>query len=262
MPVNLLFVGDVVGRAGRQILGQQLDRLVDQHAVDFIVVNGENAAGGFGLTMEVVREFRKLGVHAITTGNHIWDKREFIPELDRCPDVLRPGNYPDGTPGRGCAVFETNTGIRVAVINLEGRVFMSTLECPFRKADAYLEELAGKADVVFVDFHAEATSEKMALAHYLDGRVSALIGTHTHVPTADAHILPAGTAYQTDAGMTGSRDSVIGIRKEIAVEKFVTQLPARFEVAKKDPMLCAVLVAIDESTGLASAIERIMVLDS
>ena len=256
--MKLLFVGDVVGRAGRQILSRCLDRLVDRHAVDFVVVNGENAAGGFGLTEEVVREFRKLGVHVITSGNHIWDKREFAVQLDRFDDVLRPGNYPEGAPGRGMGIYETCAGIKVAVVNLEGRVFMNNLDCPFRLADHYLERLSDKVSVILVDFHAEATSEKMALAHYLDGRVSAVVGTHTHVPTADEHILPSGTAYQTDVGMTGSRDSVIGIRKEIAVEKFVTQMPARFEVAKKDPVLCAVLIDVDESTGRARRIERVM----
>lgn len=258
--MKLLFVGDVVGRAGRQILSRCLDRLVDRHAVDFVVVNGENAAGGFGLTEDVVREFRKLGVHVITSGNHIWDKREFAAQLDRFDDVLRPGNYPEGAPGRGFGLYETCAGIKVGVINLEGRVFMNNLDCPFRLADQYLESKPEDVHVVLVDFHAEATSEKMALAHYLDGRVSAVVGTHTHVPTADEHILPSGTAYQTDVGMTGSRDSVIGIRKEIAVEKFVTQMPARFEVAKKDPILCAVLIDIDESTGRARRVERIMEL--
>lgn len=256
--MKILFIGDIVGRAGRNILSRNLDRLVDQHAVDFIIINGENAAGGFGLTDGIVKEFRKLGVHVITSGNHIWDKKEFISSLDRHDDVLRPGNYPPGTPGRGMGIYETNIGTKIAVINLEGRVFMNTLDCPFRMADSYLEQLGDDVAVIFVDFHAEASSEKMALAHYLDGRVSVVIGTHTHVPTADEQILPGGTAYQTDAGMTGSRDSVIGIRKEIAMEKFVTQLPARFEVAKKNPVLCGVLIDVDETTGHATSIERVM----
>lgn len=260
--MKILFIGDVVGRAGRQILSQNIDRLVGDHEIDFLIVNGENAAGGFGLTDEIVREFRKLGVHVITSGNHIWDKRDFVPSLDRHEDVLRPGNYPAGTPGRGLGLYETNIGTKVAVMNLEGRVFMNSLDCPFRAADAYLEQLADDVSVVFVDFHAEATSEKMALGHYLDGRVSAVVGTHTHVPTADEQILPGGTAYQTDAGMTGSRDSVIGIRKEIAVEKFVTQLPARFEVAKKNPVLCGVVIDVDDTTGRARSIERVMALSN
>lgn len=257
--MRLLFIGDVVGRAGRNMLSEHLGSLIDRHAADFVVVNGENAAGGFGLTDDVVRAFRKLGVHAITSGNHIWDKREFYPSLNRFEDVLRPGNYPPGAPGRGAGVYETSAGIRVGVINLQGRVFMDTLDCPFRTADALVDSLSNETDLIFVDFHAEATSEKMALAHYLDGRVAAVIGTHTHVPTADEHILPGGTAYQSDAGMTGSRDSVIGVRKDVAVEKFLSQLPARFEVAKKDPILCGVLLTVDENSGHSTAIERIQV---
>ncbi len=255
--MKLLFVGDVVGRAGRNILSKRLGSLIDRFAVDFVVVNGENAAGGFGLTDDVVREFRKLDVHVITSGNHIWDKKEFYSSLNRFDDVLRPGNYPQGAPGRGCGAYETSAGIRVGVMNLQGRVFMGELDCPFRVADAFIEQLRPVVDLIFVDFHAEATSEKMALAHYLDGRVAALIGTHTHVPTADEHILPGGTAYQSDAGMTGSRDSVIGVRKEIAVQKFITQLPARFEVAKRDPILCATLIDIDEANGKSRTIERV-----
>lgn len=256
--MKILFVGDIVGRAGRQMLTQNLDRLVDRHNVDFVIVNGENAAGGFGLTDEIVREFRKLGVNVITSGNHIWDKKDFMPSLNRHDDVLRPGNYPPGSPGRGLGVYASNVGTKIAVINLEGRVFMNSLDCPFRAADEYLGQLPEDVAVIFVDFHAEASSEKMAFANYLDGRVSAVIGTHTHVPTADERILPGGTAYQTDAGMTGSRDSVIGIRKEIAIDKFVTQMPARFEVAKKDPVLCGVLIDVDDSTGKARHIERVM----
>jgi len=258
--VKILFIGDIVGRAGRQMLARNLDRLVDRHAVDFIIVNGENAAGGFGLTDEIVREFRKLGVDVITSGNHIWDKREFMPSLDRHEDVLRPGNYPPGSPGRGMGIYASNVGTKIAVINLEGRVFMNALDCPFRAADEYIGQLPEDVAVIFVDFHAEASSEKMAFANYLDGRVSAVVGTHTHVPTADERVLPGGTAYQTDAGMTGSRDSVIGVRKEIAIEKFVTQMPARFEVAKKDPVLCGVLIDVDEATGHARQIERVMEL--
>lgn len=258
--MKILFIGDVVGRCGRQMLAQNLDRLVDHHCVDFIIVNGENAAGGFGLTDEIVREFRKLGVHVVTSGNHIWDKKEFAPSLNRHQDVLRPGNYPPNAPGRGMGIYSSNVGTKIAVVNLEGRVFMNNLDCPFRVADDYIGQMPEDVAVVFVDFHAEASSEKMAFANYLDGRVSAVIGTHTHVPTADERILPGGTAYQTDAGMTGSRDSVIGVRKEIAIEKFVTQLPARFDVAKKDPVLCGVLIDVDESTGRARKIERVMQL--
>ncbi|MDW7645682.1 MAG: TIGR00282 family metallophosphoesterase [Desulfuromonadales bacterium] len=255
--MNILFVGDVVGRAGRQALAQTLDRLVDHHQVDLVVVNGENAAAGFGLTADIVREFFDLGVDVITTGNHIWDKKEIYETLDREPALLRPANYPEGLPGRGVGVYSTSAGIKVGVINLEGRVFMKNLECPFREADRLIEQIAGEARVILVDFHAEATSEKVALGHYLDGRVSAVVGTHTHVQTADEYIMSGGTAYITDAGMTGSLDAVIGIRKELAIERFLTQLPVRFEVAKKDPVLCGVLFAVDEKTGRATRVFRI-----
>lgn len=255
--MNILFVGDVVGRAGRQALAQTLDRLVDHHQVDLVVVNGENAAAGFGLTADIVREFFELGVNVITTGNHIWDKKEIYDVLDAEPALLRPANYPEGLPGRGAGIYSTNAGIKVGVINLEGRVFMKNLECPFREADRLIEQIRGAAQVILVDFHAEATSEKVALGHYLDGRVSAIVGTHTHVQTADEYIMPGGTAYITDAGMTGSLDAVIGIRKELAIERFLTQLPVRFEVAKKDPVLCGVLFVVDEKTGRATGVSRI-----
>lgn len=255
--MNLLFVGDVIGRTGRRILSEHLDRLVDEHMVDLVVVNGENAAGGFGLTLDVAREMFGLGVDVITSGNHIWDKREIYSHLDGERPILRPANYPPGLPGRGVGVFTTAGGVPVAVVNLEGRVFMDNLDCPFRAADALIEELHKETPIVFVDFHAEATSEKAALANYLDGRVSALAGTHTHVQTADERILPGGTGYITDVGLTGSLDSVIGIRKELAIERFLTQLPVRFEVAKKKPVLCAVLFTIDEHSGRTEKVVRI-----
>lgn len=247
-----------MGRPGRQALSRRLDRLVDVHAVDLVVVNGENAAAGFGLTLDIAGEIFDLGADVITTGNHIWDKREIIPHLDRYPALLRPANYPPETPGRGSGVFSTAAGIPVGVLNLEGRVFMNNLECPFRAADELIAELRRKTPIILVDFHAEATSEKVAMGCYLDGRVSAVVGTHTHVQTADERILPGGTAYLTDAGMTGSRDSVIGIRKELAIERFLTQLPVRFEVAKKDTVLCGVLFEIDEQTGKAQSVRRIL----
>lgn len=256
--MNLLFIGDVVGRSGRRALSTHLDSLVDRHQVDVVVVNGENAAGGFGLTLDVAREFFDLGVHVITSGNHIWDKREIYDYLDGDRPVLRPANYPPGLPGRGSMIFTTPSGVKVGVVNLEGRVFMDNLECPFRAADAIIEELQEQTPIIFVDFHAEATSEKMALGCYLDGRVSAVAGTHTHVQTADDRILPGGTGYITDAGMTGSLDAVIGIRKELAIERFLTQMPVRFEVAKKDPVLCGVLFSIDEQSGRATSVQRIL----
>lgn len=256
--MKILFIGDVVGRPGRLALASRLGRLVDRNDIDLVVVNGENAAAGFGLTADLAREFYDLGVDVLTSGNHIWDKREIYDYLDSQKRLLRPANYPAGLPGRGHGVFATSAGIKIGVINLEGRVFMNNLECPFRTADALIEELHQQTPVILVDFHAEATSEKAALGCYLDGRVSALVGTHTHVPTADERILPGGTAYITDVGMTGSRDSVIGIRKELAVEKFLSLLPVRFEVAKKDAVVCGVVITVDENTGRASDIERIL----
>lgn len=255
--MNILFIGDVVGRPGRFALQSRLGRLIDTGNIDLVVVNCENAAAGFGLTLDVARELYDLGADVLTSGNHIWDKKEIFDYLDRQPRLLRPANYPPGLPGRGQGVFTTNGGIKVGVLNLEGRIFMNNLECPFRTADARVAELRQQTPIILVDFHAEATSEKVALGHYLDGRVSAVIGTHTHVQTADERILPGGTAYLTDAGMTGSRDAVIGIRKELAIERFLTQLPVRFEVAKKDPFICGVKITVDETTGRATSVVRV-----
>ena len=257
--MKLLFIGDIVGRPGRHALRERLDRLVDRHSIDLVVANCENAAAGFGLTVDVAEELFDYGIHAMTSGNHIWDKRDIVEFLDAEPRVIRPANYPGEVPGRGSGVFKSNTGTTVGIINLEGRVFMSDLDCPLQAADRLVEEL-GDADVIIVDMHAEATSEKMALAWYLDGRVAAVIGTHTHVQTADERILPEGTAFISDVGMTGSREGVIGMRREPIIEKFLTQRPTRFEVAKKDPMLCAVVIDIDEATGKSRKIERVMEL--
>ncbi len=258
--MKILFIGDIVGRPGRQIVCEELPRLIDRHMIDLVVANGENAAAGFGLTVDVVAELFDMGIDVMTTGNHVWDKRDGLVCLDQEPALLRPANYPEGTPGRGVGVFQTAAGIAVAVINLEGRVFMGNLDCPFRKADALLKELGPKQKIVFVDFHAEATSEKGALGAYLDGRVSAVVGTHTHVQTADERVLPGGTAFISDVGMSGARDSVIGIRKELSIQRFITQMPVRYEIAKKDPVLCGVVVSIDESTGRATGIERVQVV--
>ena len=257
MPVRILFIGDIVGKAGRQAVSRELHRLVDRHMVDLVVANGENAAGGFGLTEEVAGELFKLGVDLITSGNHIWDKRDALDYLKREERVIRPANYPDGTPGFGSALLSTAGGVKVAVLNLEGRVFMNNLDCPFRVADREITRLANETPVIVVDFHAEATSEKIALGWHLDGRVSAVIGTHTHVQTADERILAAGTAFISDAGMTGAFDSVIGVRKEEAIQKFLTQLPVKFEVAKSNIRLNGAVVEIDEHTGKAVGIERI-----
>lgn len=258
MPVKLLFIGDIVGKAGRQALSRELHRLVDRHMVDLVIANGENAAGGFGLTEETARELFKLGIDLLTSGNHIWDKKDALDFIRREERLLRPANYPEA-PGCGSAVIRTAGGIKVGVLNLEGRVFMSNLECPFRTADREIALLKKETSVILVDFHAEATSEKAALGWYLDGRVSAVVGTHTHVQTADERILPGGTAYITDVGMSGAFDSVIGIRKEEAVTKFLTQMPVKFEVAKGNIRLNGVVVEVDEVSGRAVGIERINV---
>jgi len=243
------------------MVSRHLASLVDRHLIDLVVANAENAAAGFGVTPDVVAELLALGVDVLTSGNHVWDKKESLPLIDQEPRLLRPANYPPGLPGKGWGVFQTSAELPVAIVNLEGRVFMSNLDCPFRAADAILAELRRRTAVVLVDFHAETTSEKGAMAAYLDGRVSAVFGTHTHVQTADERLLPGGTAFISDVGMTGSRDSVIGIRKELSVERFLTQLPVRFEVAKKEPMLCAVVVTVNATTGRAEAIERVQIVD-
>jgi metallophosphoesterase (TIGR00282 family) len=259
--LRLLFVGDVMGKPGRRALQSILPRLVDQHRTDYVVVNVENSAGGFGVTPEVLDELADLPIDCFTTGNHVWDKREGLDLLDREPRLLRPANYPAGNPGKGVYVGETAGGIPVAVINLEGRVFMSQLDSPFLMADRLLAELDRKVKVIFIDFHAEATSEKQALAFYLDGRVSAVIGTHTHVPTADERILTQGTALLTDVGMTGPYESIIGMRVDKVLKRFLLQTPSSFEVAKRDVRLAAALVDIDEKTGKARRIERMLIPD-
>lgn len=257
--MKLLFIGDIVGRAGRKMLNDQLGRIIDKQMIDLVVANGENAAAGYGLTVSVMRELFAAGVDVVTSGNHIWDKKEINDSLEREGRLLRPANYPPGLPGRGAGVYETAAGIKVAVLNLEGRVFMKNLDCPFRAADALVAELRQETPIVFVDFHAEATSEKQAMGHYLSGKVSAVIGTHTHVQTADEKILDGFTGYLTDVGMTGSQDAIIGNQKEPALERFLTQLPVRLEVAKKDPLLCGAVLTINEETGCCEAIERIQV---
>lgn len=257
--MKLLFVGDVLGKPGRRAVRALLPRLVDQHRADYVVVNVENSAGGFGVTPEVLAELEDLPIDCYTTGNHVWDKKEGVDILDREPRLLRPANYPDGNPGKGLHLGETAAGIPVATINLEGRVFMNSLDSPFLVADRLLAGLAGKAKVVFVDFHAEATSEKQALGFYLDGRVSGVVGTHTHVPTADERVLPLGTAFQTDAGMTGPYESVIGMRTDKVLKRFLLQTPSSFEVAKRDVRLAGAVLDIDESTGRARGIERLLI---
>ena len=258
----LLFVGDVIGKPGRRAVQRLLPRLVDRHRVDYVVVNVENAAGGFGVNAEVLDELAGLPIDCVTTGNHIWDKKEGLPLLASEPRLLRPANYPDGNPGRGLHLGETAGGIRVATLNLEGQVFMKQVESPFRVADRLLAELPADIRVVLVDFHAEATSEKQALGFFLDGRVSAVLGTHTHVPTADARVLPGGTGLQTDVGMTGPYESVIGFRSDKVVQRFLLQTPTAFEVAKQDVRLAATLLDVDEATGRCRRIEGLLVRDA
>jgi metallophosphoesterase (TIGR00282 family) len=259
--MKLLFVGDVIGKPGRRVLRALLTRLVDRHRADYVVVNVENSAGGFGVTPEILSEIDDLPIDCYTTGNHVWDKKEGVEILDREPRLLRPANYPAGNPGKGLYVGETASGIRVATINLEGRVFMNSLESPFLVADRLLASLDPAVKVVLVDFHCEATSEKQALAFYLDGRVSAVLGTHTHVPTADERVLPQGTAMVTDVGMTGPYESIIGMRVDKVLKRFLLQTPSSFEVAKRDVRLAAAVVDVDEETGRARGIERLLMPD-
>lgn len=260
--MKLLFVGDVIGKPGRRALQNLLPRLVDHHRADYVVVNVENSAGGFGVTPDVLAEIADLPIDCYTTGNHVWDKKEGVEILDREKRLLRPANYPEGNPGHGLYIGETAAGIKVATLNLEGRVFMNNLDSPFVVADRLVKQLDPKIKVIFIDFHADATSEKQALGFYLDGRVSAVIGTHTHVPTADERILPQGTALLTDVGMTGPYESIIGMRADKVLKRFLLQTPSSFEVAKRDVRLAAAVVDIDEATGKARGIERLLIPDT
>lgn len=258
--IRILMVGDVMASAGRKALHAHLEGLVDRERVDFVIVNVENAAGGFGITAPVLEGMEQLPVDVWTTGNHVWDKKEGLQLLDAHPTLLRPANYPAGNPGRGWCVEETAAGVPVAVVNLQGQAFMVPIENPFRVADRVLDEIAAARPdvaVVFVDMHAEATSEKQAMGWYLDGRVTAVVGTHTHVPTADERILPRGTAFQTDVGMTGPYESIIGMRPEKVLERFLYNTPRPFEPAKRGVKLSGVLVEADETTGRAASIRRL-----
>ncbi len=248
----VLVIGDIVGQPGRKAVHEVLPLLRQQYKLDMVIVNAENAAGGFGLTPAIAQEFIEIGVHVLTSGNHIWAQKDIIPELDSGIPVLRPLNYPPGVPGRGYLI----TG-KTMVVNLMGRTFMNDIDCPFRAMDKLLEEIEGRPPVIIVDFHAEATSEKMAMGWYLDGRVSAVLGTHTHVGTIDAQILPQGTAYVTDIGMTGPTGSIIGDDVESVLRRFLTGMPHRLSVGKGKPVLNAVLVEVDENSGRAISIERI-----
>jgi hypothetical protein len=259
--VKVLFIGDIFGEPGRRALARAVPRLVGQRQIDIVIGNGENAAGGFGITPELAEELFDLGLAVITTGNHAWDKREILDYFPREPRLLRPANYPDGVPGHGSVVVESAGGEKLGVLQLMGRAYMPTLDCPFQVAKKELAALKKRTTAVIVDMHAEATSEKMAMGHYLDGEVVAVVGTHTHVQTADDQILPKGTAYLTDIGMTGPLHSVIGVKKELAIEKFLTGMPRRFEVASGPSVFCAVLLELDVRLGKALSIERIRIID-
>lgn len=253
--MKILFIGDIMGSPGRNATRVFIQKLKQEKGpFDFVIAEGENAAGGFGLTEKVTNELFSYGIDILTNGNHIWDKKDFIPLLDELPNVLRAANYPNGTQGRGFAVYEKN-GKRLAVLCLQGRTFMPPVDCPFQTADRILEKCNEKC--VFVDFHAEATSEKKALALYLDGRISAICGTHTHIQTADEQILPKGTAFITDVGMSGGHAGLIGMTAESVMPKFLYGTPTKFEVCKDDIKFQAVIIDIDEQTGNALSLERV-----
>ncbi len=253
--MNILFIGDIFGSPGRRVVADHLQDIVATNRIDLTIANGENAAGGFGITPSIAEDLLAMGIDVLTSGNHIWDKREIFDYLDRQPRLLRPANYPEA-PGRGVYVHRTRGGVDCAIMNLQGRVYMPATDCPFRKADEILAALDPAVKVRFVDFHAEVTSEKMAFGWHLDGRVSAVVGTHTHIPTADTRVLRGGTAYQTDCGMTGPYDSVIGVETDIILQRFKTSLPVRMEASKRGAELHAVIVDVDEATGRARSMRR------
>jgi metallophosphoesterase (TIGR00282 family) len=254
--MKILFVGDIFGKPGRDIARRAIPALVEQRGIDFVIANVENSAAGFGVTGDIADTILSYGVDAMTSGNHVWDKKEVLDYIPRQPKLLRPANFPAGVPGRGSYLGKTRTGEPVGVINVMGRVFMTPLDDPFVVVVREIEALRAKARVIFVDFHAEATSEKIAMGWHLDGRVTAVVGTHTHVQTADERILPKGTAYQTDVGMTGPHDSIIGVAVDVALARFLNGMPARFEAATGPGRLNAVEVTADPSTGKAIKIER------
>lgn len=256
--MRILMIGDIVGRPGRSVTAALLPLLIQEYRVDFVVANGENAAGGRGINREITDEFLRLGIEVITMGNHVWDNRDILGFIDHEPRLLRPANYPDDCPGQGYNIFRGPAGRRIAVINVSGRVFLTSLECPFRTVDYILKKIENQADIILVDFHAEATSEKQALGWYLDGRVTAVFGTHTHVQTADETILPGGTAYITDVGMTGPWHSVLGVKTKQVITRFLTQRPGPFEIATGPNQLNAVVLEIDDNSLQPLSIRRIM----
>ena len=258
--MRVMLTGDVVGRSGRRAFREYTPRLRKEKGLDLVIVNGENSAGGRGITRRSLDELYSGGADIVTSGNHIWDKRDVLEFIDSEPFLIRPANYPEGTPGKGACVYPFKAK-NIGVMNLSGRSFMPALDCPFRKADLLLQELAGECDIIFLDFHAETTSEKMAMGWYLDGRVNGVVGTHTHIQTADERILPQGTAYITDLGMVGPWNSVLGVQTDKILEKFLTGMPTRFDVAEGPSVYSAVIVDIDDRTNATAGIERILLTD-
>jgi 2',3'-cyclic-nucleotide 2'-phosphodiesterase len=255
--MKILFIGDIVGSPGREIVSDRLADIVQTRQIDLVIANGENSASGFGITPRLAEQLFAAGIEVLTSGNHIWDRKEIIDYFPQHPRLVRPANFADVNPGSGLYLGTARNGVPYAVLNLQGRVFMAANDCPFRAADRELARIPAEVRVIFVDIHAETTSEKLAMGWYLDGRVSAVIGTHTHVATADEHVLPGGTAFQTDVGMTGPHNGVIGMDKTAILRKFIDGQPARFEVATGDVQMNTVLLDVDESTGLARGIERL-----
>ena len=255
--MKLLFIGDIFGKPGREIVRRGLPALIEQHALDFVIANGENAAAGFGITGDIADALFGYGIDVLTSGNHVWDKKEVLDYLPRQPRLLRPANFPAGVPGRGSYLGRTRTGEPVGVVNVMGRIFMNPLDDPFAVVLREIEALRAKTRVIIVDFHAEATSEKVAMAWHLDGRATAVLGTHTHVQTADERLLPKGTACMTDVGMTGPHDSIIGVTVEAALGRFLSAMPARFEAAGGPGRLNAAVITADPATGKATHIERL-----
>ncbi len=254
--MKILFIGDVVGRPGRDALRNHLGHILESRSVDLCIANAENSAAGNGITPRLGEELLSLNIDVLTSGNHVFDKKEVLPYFAQEPRLLRPANYPPSAPGKGMLLGRTRGGVPFAVINLQGRVFMPSIDCPFRSCENLLASLAPEVKVIFVDFHAEATAEKQAMGWHLDGKVSAIVGTHTHVPTADEQVLPLGTAYITDSGMTGPHDSIIGVNKDIILPKFISQMPAKFETATGDVRINAVEVEVNPETGKALGIQR------
>lgn len=255
--INVLMVGDIVGNNGIKVVKELLPSLIEEYDVDFVIANGENAAGGNGITYDIVDELFSFNIQVITMGNHVWDKKEIINFIDSEPRLIRPANYPPGTPGKGYIIYELTEDIQIAVINLAGIVFLQSLQSPFLMVDNLIKEIKDITPLIIVDFHGEATSEKVAMGYYLDGKVTGVLGTHTHVQTADERILPKGTAYITDVGMTGPRDSILGVKKELVIKKFLSQMPVRFEVANGIGQFNGVVLTIDPFSGKATNITRI-----